>query len=208
MSVFKSLALALGAAALMSLGACVGVNSFKTYYDAPLSRAETSAWRVSDVRVAVPRSLSVSEEQSYEPVADIVWREDPRGDRYAQVQKIMTDAIRQGASGLHGGRSVRLDVTMQQFHAMTFEAESIAYDVGVHNVRFTISVVDAASGTVLKGPVEIDASLPAMSGARMAAARAAGDSQRKQISRHVAATIAGWLGTGPDNRMTFMRAGR
>ena len=41
----------------------------------------------------------------------------------------------------------------------------------------------------------------------MAQARAAGQSQKSQITAHVAATIAGWLGVGPDPRMTFTRAG-
>jgi hypothetical protein len=96
---------------------------------------------------------------------------------------------------------------MSRFHAMTFEAESISLDVGVHNIDFTAQVFDARTGEALTPPEFIDAAFPAMTGAAMAQARAAGQSQRSQITAHVAATIAGWLGVGPDPRMTFTRAG-
>ncbi|MFZ1662886.1 MAG: DUF6778 family protein [Paracoccaceae bacterium] len=194
-------------AAVATLSGCVGVGTFRTFYSAPISANVSRNWHVVKVDVTVPRTLSVSEEHTYEPKADIVWREDAKGDRYAQVQAIMEDAIKKGASGLHGPRAVTLAVTMSRFHAMTFEAESISFDVGVHNIDFTAQVFDARTGEALTSPEFIDAAFPAMSGATMAQARAAGQSQRSQIKAHVASTIAGWLGTGPDPRMTFVRAG-
>lgn len=194
--------------ATVALAGCVGVRTFETSYDEPVSAQVSRGWSVVDVAVSVPDSLTVSEEHTYEPDADIVWREDPIGDRHPQVAAIMKAAIARGASGLKGQRPVRIEATMSRFHALTFESEALnVAGVGVHNVNFTIKVVDARTGAVLAGPTDIDASLPALTGAEMIKARVRGESQKSQISAHVAATIAGWLGIGPDQRDSFVRAG-
>lgn len=205
MSVSRRAAL-LGASALL-LSACVGGGgSFKTDYD-PLSADASRAWRLADVRVDVPRTLVVSEAKSLLPTADIVWREDPLGDRYAQVDTIMTDAITRGAQGLRGGRRVIIDVTVTRFHALTFEAEQRGQNWGVHNVDFTARVLDAATGEVLVPATAIRAELPALSGTQMREARRKGVTQKSMITNHVAKTVAGWLGIGPDNRGEFSRQG-
>lgn len=46
-----------------------------------------------------------------------------------------------------------------------------------------------------------------MTGAAMARARLAGQSQKSQITDHVARTIASWLGVIPDTRQTFSSVG-
>lgn len=189
------------------LSACVGGGgSFKTEYE-PLGADVSGAWRLAEVRVSVPKSLTVSEAETLLPTADIVWREDPLGDRHAQVATIMKNAITSGASGLRGSRRVIIDVTVTRFHALTFLAEQSESDWGVHNIRFTARVLDARTGEVLLAPVDIRAELPALSGATMRAARAKGQTQKKMISNHVARSVAGWLGTGPDNRNDFSRQG-
>jgi hypothetical protein len=53
----------------------------------------------------------------------------------------------------------------------------------------------------------IRAETPAFSGARMKELRRKGQSQKSIITNHVARTIAGWLGLGPDNRGEFSRQG-
>lgn len=199
-------ALCLGLGALLLAAGCVG-GAFRTYYAAPIAGEISRSWRVTDVRVSVPQSLSVSEAKSLLPDADIVWREDPPGDRRAQVASIMRNAALRGASGLRGARPVVIELTMTRFHALTFEAETRLSNAGVHNIDFIATVVDAATGAVLAGPEPIEASLPALSGAEMRAARARGESQKSQISANVARTIAGWLGTGPDPRKDFSRSG-
>ncbi len=186
---------------VFALAACGG--TFRTHYD---TGADAANWRVTSVDVSVPTTLVVSEEESFLPKADIVWREDPPGNRYRQVEAIMETAIRQGAAGLKGTRPVRLEVTMARFHAMTFLAETRAPG-GVHDIEFTITARDAGSGEVLAGPEYIEASFPAMTGSAMASARVRGESQKSQITRHVAQTIAGWLGAGPDARQTFSSIG-
>jgi hypothetical protein len=193
-------------APVLLLSACVGGASFMTDYT-PLSPDVTRAWRLADVQVSVPRTLIASEEKSLLPKADIVWREDPLGDRHAQVAAIMDAAITRGAQGLRGARPVVIAVTVTRFHALTFEAELRGPDWGVHNIDFTAEVRDAATGAVLLPATAIRAELAALSGEEMRAARRRGVTQRSMISDHVARTVAGWLGIGPDNRGEFSRQG-
>ena len=193
--------------AMVVLSAC-GATTFRTYYANPVTAEVARTWRVVSVDVTVPRTLKVSEDRSTLPTADIVWREDPAlGDRFDQVDVIMTNAVLQGAAGLRGPRPVRISIMMQRFHALTFEAETRFQNAGVHNIDFVAQVTDTNTGEVLAGPEVIDAAFPALSGDQMLAARAAGQTQKSMITAHVGRTIAGWLGTGPDNRNTFSRAG-
>jgi hypothetical protein len=204
MSLPRRLAL-VGLAAVL-LSACIPGNRFETSYD-PVPASVAQGWRLADVRVEVPKTLVVSEAKSLLPAADIVWREDPLGDRYVQVDKIMTDAITAGAQGLRGSRPVIIEVTVTRFHALTFEAELRGEDWGVHNVDFTARVIDAASGEVLLRDTNIRAETPAYSGSQMAEARKKGVTQKKMITAHVSNTVKGWLGLGPDNRGSFTRSG-
>lgn len=188
------------------LSACVGGGTFKTEYD-PVPAELAKSWRLAEVRVSVPKSLTVSEAKTLLPKADIVWREDPLGDRHAQVGKIIQNAVLRGAQGLRGSRPVIISITVTRFHALTYEAELASSDWGVHNVDFVAEVLDARTGAVLLPATKIRAETPAWSGARMKAARAKGVTQKSMITNHVAATVAGWLGLGPDNRGSFSRQG-
>jgi hypothetical protein len=205
MSLSRRVAL-LGISSLL-LSACVGPgSSFRTEYT-PVPPVLASSWRLAEVQVTVPRTLKVSEAKTYLPAADIVWREDPMGDRYDQVGKIIQNSVIRGAQGLRGSRPVIIAITVTRFHALTFEAEQRFENAGVHNIKFTAQVVDAKTGAVLVPPTEIRAELPAPSGAAMKAARAKGQTQKSMITSHVAKTVAGWLGLGPDVRGTFSRQG-
>lgn len=188
------------------LSACVGGGTFETAYD-PVPPDLARDWRLAGVRVSVPETLTVSEAKKLLPNADIVWREDPPGDRHAQVGKIIQTAVQSGAQGLRGPRPVIIEVTVTRFHALTFEAERSANDWGVHNVDFTARVLDAGSGAVLLPATAIRAELPALSGTRMSEARSRGVTQKSMIIGHVSKTVAGWLGLGPDNRGKFSRRG-
>jgi hypothetical protein len=204
MSLTRRAAVLAVTAALLS--ACVGGGSFETAYD-PLPPDVTRAWRLAEVRVEVPTTLTVSEAKSLLPSADIVWREDPLGNRYAQVDEIIGEAVTRGARGLRGSRPVVIDVTVTRFHALTFEAEQRGQNWGVHNIQFVAQVSDARTGEVLVPATEIRAELPALSGDQMRAARKKGVTQKSMIISHVAKTVSGWLGTGPDNRGKFSRQG-
>lgn len=197
-------------AGIFTLALATGcVRRFQTYFANPVSADVSREWTVTSVQVSVPQTLSVSEEKSWEPKADIVWREDPvSGDRHAQVAAIMTTAAELGVAGLDGPRPVALQIWVSRFHALTFEAETELQDVGVHNIDFIAQIVDIKTGKVLAGPEVIDAAMPAMSGRKMLAARQQGETQKSQITAHVRDVIAGWLGAGPDPRMTFSRRGK
>lgn len=190
---------------ILALGACSTV--YRTYYEDRLEADVTRTWRVTDVAVTVPEELTVSEARTFVPVADIVWREDPPGDRKAQIAAVLRNAIQKGVSGLRGQRPVRLQVQVNRFHALTFEAEATHYDAGVHNLDFFVTVIDEHSGSVIAGPERIEADVPAFSGADAVQRRLNGETQRSVITNHVALTIAGWLGVREDNRGEFVRAG-
>jgi hypothetical protein len=191
----------LGLSALL-MSACVGGGGkFETDYT-PVPADLAKSWRLAEVRVSVPQTLVVSEAKTLLPRADIVWREDPLGDRHAQVGKIIQAAVLRGAQGLRGSRPVIIDITVIRFHA-----ELSNHDWGVHNIDLVAQVVDARSGAVLLPATKIRAETPAWSGERMKAARRKGITQKSMITNHVAATIAGWLGLGPDNRGSFTRQG-
>ena len=53
---------------------------------------------VVTVSVTVPDYLVSTEADTYKPVADIVWHEDPIGDRHDQAQKILSDALTVGVA--------------------------------------------------------------------------------------------------------------
>lgn len=204
MSSLSATRAALLAGAVLMASSC---TNFQTSFATPVDPAVSSGWSLADLTVTVPASLKVSEARSIFPIGDIVWREDPAGDRYSQVAALLDAAATDGADELSGNRPINILLTVSRFHALTFEAERRLTRSGVHDIEFTAEVRDAATGELLKGPDFIEASLPALSGNEMIEARLRGETQASQISAHVAAVIAGWLGLGPDPRGTFRRLG-
>ena len=143
--------------------------------------------RVSEIDVQVPRDLKVSEADAYKPPADIVWREDPFGDRHAQVQKIMAEAVAQGVEGLNGTLPVVVHVVLRRFHAVT---ERTRYTIGgQHEISFFLSATDARSGDEIIPPYLVKMRFRAYGGARALAAERMGITQKKRIIAHVAARI-------------------
>lgn len=148
-------------------------------YDSPVT--------VEDVIVHVPRSLKVSERNSYYPRGDIVWRGDPLGDRHAQVQAIFESALKRGVQSLHGPVKVDLEVTVKRFHALT---EKARYTVGgVHSITFDLAVRDAETGKILVPPRTIRADLEGFGGQQAILAEARGETQKVRITNHLAEVI-------------------
>ncbi|MGR3344325.1 MAG: DUF6778 family protein, partial [Paracoccaceae bacterium] len=52
--------------------------------------------------MVVPETLRVSERNSYKPIADIVWCEDPFGDRHDQVKAIFEEGITRAVASFSG----------------------------------------------------------------------------------------------------------
>lgn len=183
MKLFAALMLAGG------LSACASVDTATRAApeNAPVAVADPSAqsatWKLVDVQVNVPETLSVSEANRYYPVADIVWRGEVFGDRRKQIEKIMDDAMTAGLSHLDGERGVIYAVTMHRFHSLT---EKARYSVGgVHNIIYTLTVVDAATLEPLYGPVKTEIDLKAFGGEQAFEAERRGQTQKVRISDYV-----------------------
>ncbi len=164
-------------------------------------------WRVTAVDVVVPRSLSVSEEKRFAPKADIVWREEPLGDRYEQVERILREGVTRGVRGLRGWRDVRVKVRLREFHALSERARKHLNFSGVHNITFEIRVYDQGTGIEMSKGDVVRADLPAFVGRKARAAEARGQTQRVRIVDHIAKVTASWLGTGSDPRNSFVKFG-
>ncbi len=190
------------------LAGCSFETEWKTSYTDVVSSTDSSSWRVAEIDVQVPTNLTVSEENSFAPDADIVWREEPQGNRYEQVDRIITEAAKIGSSDLKGSKPVKLVLVVDTFHALSEKARTRLNSSGVHNIGFTAQVFDARTGQALTPVDQVQADLVAYVGEQAWAAVAAGETQRVRIIRHVSNTIAGWLATGPDPRGRFSRRGR
>lgn len=185
-------------AAVLALTACAGgeVSSRSAATPVPLTdaaqpaRAVILAQPIYDVRavnVTVPRTLKVSEANMYFPIADIVWRGDPRGDRHAQVQALVAAALAEGAATMNSGPAVTVDVDIRRFHSLTEKAKFTTG--GVHSIRFLLTVKDAATGAVIDGPRMVNADFKAWGGQRALEAEAQGVTDKVRITSHLKSVI-------------------
>ena len=198
MKIYRSLTL-LAFAALVS--ACAGSEPASRAALVPqadllsigVATAETSgisseAYRIAAVSIRVPDSLRVSEANMFFPIADIVWRGEPRGDRHAQVQAIYAEAMGRATSGMTEGRAVLVDVEVTRFHCLT---EKTRYTIGgTHTLHFILTLRDAATGTIIEGPRAIIADVKASGGSIAVAEEAQGLTQRVVVVNRLAEVLA------------------
>jgi len=182
--------------ALLGLAACAQPGDFVTRTvapDTPLLQMEGEdagtlplvrpSYTVAQLNVTVPTTLQVSEANSYKPRADIVWRGDPMGNRYEQIETIFRDAMGAGVQGLEGDRPVRVDIQVTKFHALT---ERTRYSIGgTHDIHFAITVYDAESGIVIEPTRIVETELTGLGGRAAIAAEAQGQTQKVRISAHL-----------------------
>ena len=183
---------------------------FATTYATPAPAAARSDWRVTDVRIVTPVGITTTEENSFMPAADLVWHGDPPGNRIEQAAAIVKQGVERGLADLKGRQDVIATATLRRFHSETPKAYfELPAGVGVHTVAFDLTITDRKTGTVLAGPQRIKADLPANSAAAdgLHLNKLPSALWEKQISDHIAATIRGWSGTGPDIRSSFTRMG-
>jgi len=195
----------ISALALTSLlGAC---SSVTTTRGRPLEQLPTAsnnlatsikstqnlAWRVEDVRVTVPDTLTVTEANSYIPHADIVWRGDPYGDRREQVKNIVDLAVSQAAIGLEGVEPVYLDIELVKFHALSQKARATVG--GVHNIKFNVDIRDVATNEFLVDRFPVEIKLKALGGQKAIDAEMRGETQKLRITREIASVMRLYLGT-------------
>jgi hypothetical protein len=154
---------------------------------APLEIVELPSMRVVGVTVLVPSTLSVSEENSIKPRADIVWRGDPFGDRYEQVHKIVDDGLSRGVAGIQGDIPVVVSAEITRFHALT---ERTRYSIGgVHEIEFNMTVTNSETGDVVIPTYLVKASFEGYGGKKAIEAERAGITQTVRITQHLAEVI-------------------
>ncbi|MEL6959493.1 MAG: DUF6778 family protein [Pseudomonadota bacterium] len=140
-------------------------------------------YQLHSIRFAVPSDLTVSEANSYYPIADIVWRGDPLGNRAEQISDIFQTSIRSAAEGLTGQRPVTVDVSLVRFHSLT---ERTRYSVGgVHSIKFDLTIRDAVTGEVIEPMRRINGDLAALGGYAALAADNEGQTQKVRITAHL-----------------------
>ncbi|MEM7717969.1 MAG: DUF6778 family protein [Pseudomonadota bacterium] len=184
-----------------------GCGRWSVDYEQPLNPAVSRSWKLRHVDVTVPNTLSVNNNNSFAPSADIVWHGEPFGDRRVQVRQILLDGISKGGSGLSGARGVTISARLDHFHAVT--PLSVAKAPGaVHNIAYRVQVFDSATAIALTEPQDIQADLEAYVGDAAIVAEIRGQGQRKRIVDHIARVTAGWLGIGFDQRRSFGSIGR
>lgn len=142
---------------------------------------------VAEINVRVSTDLRVSEANRYYPGGDIVWREDPIGNRHVQVAQIVHDAMTKGTETFTGPVPVILDVEVNRFHALS---EKARYTIGgVHHVVFTMVLRDGNTGLPLSEPRRVATDLDAFGGQQAIMAEARGITQKVRISGHLGEVI-------------------
>ena len=149
-------------------------------------------WTFGGLAVSVPRTLSVSEAHGITPRADIVWREDPMGDRYTQVEAIMREGLEpilaRMPEAAPGSVPVQVFVEVTRFHALT---ERARYTTGgQHEIEFVYTVRHAETGQVLSPPQPVDLTFRAFGGREAVAAEQQGITQRVRITGRLAQWVA------------------
>lgn len=146
-----------------------------------------SKYSLRNLSVHVPQDLRVSEANLYYPIADIVWRGDPHGDRRAQVKAIFEAGIAQAQPDLKGPRAVDAQIVVQRFHSLT---EKTRYTVGgVHSINFTLTLRDVETGVVLVDRKPVKADLNGFGGRRAIEADRQGRTMKKRIQTHLSRVI-------------------
>ena len=189
-------------AALLALSAC-GSPREVAMRNAPLDLGPGSAFatapalRSYDVvrfDFMVPRDLTVSERNGYYPVADIVWRGDPIGDRKAQLGEIFSTALKRGMGELQGGRPVAVEIELIRFHGVT---ERVLYSIGGnYHIVFEMTVRDAETGAILEPARRIETNLASNGGDAVLRDQQMGQTQKVRVTEFLAVMLRDEL-TGP-----------
>jgi len=169
----------------------------------PDAAANGSPFTVNSIKVVVPRTLAVSEENGYLPKGEIVWREDPFGDRHAQVEAIVQAAMDRGVADLKGPVPVNITVQVVKFHALTKKARYTTG--GVHAITFLLAVYDAETGKPIGPARKVRSDLEALGGTQAIMAEARGVTQKVRITGHLAEVIRQEL-TYPDGYSSSARS--
>ena len=185
--------------ALLLLAACGGATTNAGATRAPVDVTQMPAMQVASFTVTVPETLSVSEENTYDPSADIVWRGDPFGPRFPQVKAVTEAGVEAGIRNLTGNRPVILDIVVRRFHSQT---EKVRYSFGgKYEIVYDLRVRDARTGEVIIPTYRVSAVADAPGGIEALAADQAGRTEKLDNINLIAGSIytqlTGQALTGP-----------
>ncbi len=183
--------------ALLLLAACGDDHFVSPKTEPPVDVTQLPPMRVASFTVTVPETLSVSEDNTYDPSEKIVWRGDPFGPRHPQVKAVVETGIAAGIKDLNGKVPVILDIVVQRFHSQT---EKIRYSFGgKYEVEYDLQVRDARSGAVIIPAYRVYAEVDAPGGADALAADHEGRTQKDDNIKLIAESIRTQLtGIAPD----------
>ena len=131
--------------------------------------------------------LTVSEAEVFYPIADIVWRGDPRGPRIAQIGDMFETAFDRAKPTLQGTQRVVVNIELVRFHGLTNRTR---YSVGgLYNVVFNLTVRDAVTGAVIETPRRIAVNLDGPGGETAVALEQSGQTQKVRMVNFLASTL-------------------
>lgn len=180
-----------------ALSACTLTQQTAAVFEVNGSTSEVSEPVIRDyalvsAKISIPRTLKVSEANMYYPMADIVWRGDAPGDRYAQIGSLFSDAVEMAKPALTGAVPVKIGVTLIRFHGVTEKTRSSVG--GVYNILFTFTVRNAQTGEIIEPARVIEADLPAPGGQVAMLQDVMGQTERVRVTDFLAYVLVTELG--------------
>lgn len=164
------------------------------------ARTAPRDYQLAGLRFTVPTDLEVSEANAMFPMADIVWRGEPIGDRRRQIAAIFDEAVTAAGARLTGATPVVVEVNLLRFHGLT---ERARYSIGGrHNIKFDLTIRHAETGAILEETTFVRADLDALGGDEALRAEQAGQGQRVRILAHLTALFQDRL-TGMPGQETY-----
>ncbi len=172
---FKRLLVAL--VMLVGLVACAGGQ---TGVRSTAPEGVQRSYQLADMRFSASPELKVSEATGYYPIADVVWRGDPWGERIPQIAAMFETAVARNKPALRGSQPVVIDVQLVRFHGVT---DRTRYSVGgVYNIIFLMTVRDAGSGVVIEPVRRVVANLDAPGGSQAVVLEQSGQTQKVRVT--------------------------
>lgn len=175
-----ALALVSGCGGAPSVGGLLSVDQSDPR---PVDVTALPAMRVTGWQVTVPETLTVSEANLIKPVADIVWRGDPFGDRHAQTRAIMEEAASRAAARMRGNLPVTVLIELRRFHALTQKTRYA--DVGEHEIVFALEIRNSDTGDIVVPRYTVDATFRAYTNYEALDAERRGITQKSRILEQV-----------------------
>jgi hypothetical protein len=161
---------------LLGLMGCGAATGMKSDPRPPMDRS----YALQGFNFNVLEGLTVSEDESFYPTADVVWRGDPLGPRIPQIAAMFEEAAARNRRVVNGALPVTVDVTLVRFHGVTNRTR---YTVGgVYNVVFDMTVRNATTGDVIEPTRRVVGNLEAPGGTRATVLESEGQTQKVRVT--------------------------